>query len=425
MRHTLLQISAVLFATLAFVTAGGLFSSLTSLRGTAEGLGPLFVGLTGSVYYGGFLIGCLLCPRLVLRSGHIRSFATAAALAGLAPLLLVSFVAPFPWLIGRFAAGVAFAMLYAVVESWINDRADNLHRGRIFSIYVLVTHLANFSGQGLLLAAPLEDDRLFYLVTALFIVALVPVTQTRAINPSPPEAVRTDPRLLWQLSPVAAVTTLVNGLANGAAWIVGPVVIAALFGPEMVGLVMPCYLIGGLLGQWPLGRASDFADRRLIILLAAVAAVAGSCLAVVQAGSGPGLFALCLAVIGLGNMSSYAIASAHANDRGRPEQTVVIASTMLLFYGTGAAIGPLVAAAMVGWAGPAGLFFYLGAVFLFWAVYTAWRIARRSAPEVADSVVPLAVQHGPALASPDLRIFSELETGEEEGGEEEGERGGS
>ena len=384
MRHTLLQISAVLFATLAFVTAGGLFSSLTSLRGTAEGLGPLFVGLTGSVYYGGFLIGCLLCPRLVLRSGHIRSFATAAALAGLAPLLLVSFVAPFPWLIGRFAAGVAFAMLYAVVESWINDRADNLHRGRIFSIYVLVTHLANFSGQGLLLAAPLEDDRLFYLVTALFIVALVPVTQTRAINPSPPEAVRIDPRLLWQLSPVrcrdhscqrACQRGGVDRRAGGHRC-----ALRARDGRPRHALLISSAVSSA---SGPSGGPRTSPTGGSLFCSLPVAAVAGSCLAVVQAGSGPGLFALCLAVIGLGNMSSYAIASAHANDRGRPEADRRHRQHhAALLRDGGRAIGPLVCCGP--WsAGPGrrGLFFYLGAVFLFWAVYTAWRIARRSAPE--------------------------------------------
>ena len=407
MGGALLQISAVLFASFGFVAGGGFFSSLTSLRGELEGMSPAFIGLTGSGYYGGFFVGCLLGPWLIRRSGHIRGFATAAAVAGLSPLLLIAFVNPASWLVSRTLCGVAFAVLYLVAESWINDRAENAFRGRILSIYVIVAHIANFTGQGLLLLSPAGDDRMFYLVCAFFILALIPVAQTRAINPRPPQIVRVDPRKLWALSPVALVTSIVNGATNSVLWIIMPIVIARSIGPEWVGRLMPCFLLGGLLGQWPIGRISDFTDRRYMMLFSAALSVLGVTLLAFGAGRDVWWLVVGFLITGAGGMSCYALASAHANDRGTPEQAVEIAGALLLMYGLGAAFGPTVAAAGIEVFGLFSAFWYLGLCYVLWFLFTGWRILRRESAEGGEPAVFLGVQHGPALGSPDLRIVIE------------------
>ena len=163
---------------------------------------------------------------------------------------------------------------------------------------------------------------------------------TRAINPTPPDSVKINLKKLWARSPVAWTTALLNGAVNGALWIVGPIVIAQQLGTEMVGWLMPCFLIGGIVAQWPLGRASDFTDRRRVLLFAAILAAGGACIPVFFGLDNPWLTALALFISGSGGMSVYSVALAHANDRSARSESVEMSGGMLLLYGIGAILGP-------------------------------------------------------------------------------------
>ena len=406
MGSALTQVMAVIFAAFAFVYGGGLFSSITSLRGAAIGFDLSLVGALGSIYYLGFLLGCLCAPPLIKRNGHIRALAVAAAIGGTVPLLMLSFESAPVWLVARFFNGIAFSVLYTIVESWINDRAENAYRGRILSIYVLFTHFGNVGGQGSLAFLDPLDDRSFYLVVALFVLSLVPVALTRAINPTPPDSVKINLKKLWARSPVAWTTALLNGAVNGALWIVGPIVIAQQLGTEMVGWLMPCFLIGGIFAQWPLGRASDFTDRRRVLLLAAILAAGGACIPVFFGLGNPWLTALALFISGSGGMSVYSVALAHANDRSARSEAVEMSGGMLLLYGIGAILGPTLTPFLAGLEGR-GLFIYVASAYAAWMTFIIWRMTQRErTAEVTETATDYPVQHGPALANPDLRILA-------------------
>ena len=58
--------------------------------------------------------------------------------------------APAPWMACRGALGFVFAGVYAVIESWINAKADNANRGALYGLYQIVTYVASTGGQLLL-----------------------------------------------------------------------------------------------------------------------------------------------------------------------------------------------------------------------------------------------------------------------------------
>src|SRR5690554_7864741 len=68
-------ISALLTGVALMLMGTGLLNTLVPLRGDAEGFSDQVLGLFGSAYFAGFMLGTWLCPRLIRRMGHIRAFA--------------------------------------------------------------------------------------------------------------------------------------------------------------------------------------------------------------------------------------------------------------------------------------------------------------------------------------------------------------
>ena len=93
------------------------------------------------------LVGCIAAPRIIARAGHIRAFAAFVAIATATTLLHPIFVDPAAWAAIRAVTGFCFAGLYATIESWMHDKADNVVRGRVLAIYQIVHYAGSATGQ--------------------------------------------------------------------------------------------------------------------------------------------------------------------------------------------------------------------------------------------------------------------------------------
>jgi fucose permease len=90
------------------------------------------------------------------------------------------------------------------------------------------------------------------------------------------------------------------------------------------------------------------------------------------------------AVFGAGAFPLYPLAVAHANDNARPDQFVEVSSGLLLVFGIGAAIGPLLASLARHVMGMPMLFIFTGAVHTVLIAYILWRMSLRAAPPPED-----------------------------------------
>ena len=117
-----------------------------------EAFSTLEIGLLGTAYFAGFILGCLNVPLLVRRVGHIRTFATLSSVAAATALAHVFLIDPIAWGLLRFVGGFGFAGLYVTIESWLNDRAGSANRGAIMSIYTFISLSVLMAGQFLLTA---------------------------------------------------------------------------------------------------------------------------------------------------------------------------------------------------------------------------------------------------------------------------------
>jgi MFS family permease len=132
------------------VVSHGFQSNLLGIRSVIENFNFIATGIMMSAYFVGFFIGATVVPRLVTKVGHIRVFAAFASMASLSSLVHVVFVDPFVWIFARFLTGFSMIGIFIIVESWLNDRANNKTRGKVLSLYMLITYVGMALGNFLL-----------------------------------------------------------------------------------------------------------------------------------------------------------------------------------------------------------------------------------------------------------------------------------
>lgn len=391
---------ALLLSMGLLMMGNGLQGTLIALRASLEGFSTQVTGLLMSIYFVGFLAGSTLTPKVVARVGHVRVFAALASLASSTVVLHPLFIDAWFWCGLRLVSGFCIAGLFVVAESWLNEVASNATRGRLLSLYVVVTMAAMASGQMLLnLADPGRFD-LFILITVLVSLALLPVLLS--VSPAPvftaPEHLSL--RALYWRSPLGLVGCVGTGLSTGA--VMGMGVIYA----EQIGLVlgdialyMGLVYVGSVALQWPIGRLSDAFDRRRVILLVTSLSAAMALLALAVADAvAPVQLAVAFLFGGL-SFPLYSLCVAHTNDALTPRQMVAASSHLVLAFGIGAAAGPSLAAACMERFGADGYYAYLAVVHLTIGVFALYRMSQRGPVPLEEQghCVPVAATASPLV----------------------------
>lgn len=374
MRKNLRPVASLLGGVALLLAGNGLQFTLIPLRGSAEGFGTLALGLIGSAYFVGFVSGCLLGPYIVLRAGHIRAFAAMVAVAACVALAYALAPLPVAWAAFRAVTGFALAVLYLVVESWLNDHASNATRGLVMSAYVIVSFAALTVGQMLVTVYPVQQASSFMVAAMLLSLASVPVALTRSAQPAPITIVSFRPIQLFLAAPVALVAAFMIGLANGAFWSLAPVFVTGSgLEPERAAQFMAVAVLAGAIVQWPVGRLSDRVDRRRVLLVLLAGAMTTSFALWLLPASGGVLLGLG-ALFGALALPGYSLAAAHGYDKTPAAEVVATAATILLASGLGSIAGPPIAALLMAEQGPRTLFLFAAVVQALLAAYLLYRI---------------------------------------------------
>lgn len=272
-----IQVLALLCGTAFLLMASGLHGLLLPLRGGLEGFSVASLGMLGTTWAGGFVAGCVFAPRLVRRVGHVRAFGCFAASAAIIALLSGMYIDAISWIILRTFTGFSMAGAFMVIESWLNERATNESRGKIFGLYMMVNYGATMSGQMMVANGDIRSDHLFMITGILFCLALIPTAMSTAVSPKPLTEVQLDLKALYRNSPAAFVGCILIGIANGAWGTLG-----AVFGAKSgistteIALMVSVTIAAGALMQIPVGRISDLVDRRYVLAgVASLAALVG------------------------------------------------------------------------------------------------------------------------------------------------------
>lgn len=407
-----------LFLGLAFIMlAVGLQNVLLGVRADIEAFSTVITGFIMSGYFVGFVLGSYATPLMVRNVGHVRVFAALASLASVAVLCHVLLVNAPSWIVMRVVTGFAYAGLYVVAESWLNDRSTNETRGQMLSIYMVVVLGGMGGGQLLINLYDPGSFELFLLASVLVSLALVPILLTASPAPAFEAPSSISLLQLYRVSPLGVVGAFGTGMAQATLIGMGAVYAAAVALPVAeISLFMGLVYAGGMLLQWPIGRLSDSLDRRQVLTVTTVVAGTAAALAYIV-GLDFGLWPLlaCVALLGGTCMPLYSLVVAHTNDHLQPAQMVAASSTLYLAVGIGASAGPILASLAMDEIGPEAYFLFLAAVHGGLGVFALYRMTRRPAVALEEQggAIPVSQAASPVMGAIYAEEWQDAETGAE------------
>jgi MFS family permease len=365
LRAVVLSVWAVILSVFFLQTGNGLQTDLIGVRADLEAFPAWTIGLMMATYYVGYSLAPLAGSVVIGKLGHARTI-VACTLVAAAVIAWHPFRGtPAAWAAFRFVSGFALSLSYIAYESWINDRAHNELRGRVFSLYMLCQMAALTLSQFVLGLGDVGGPALFLVASALFVVAAAPMAFAYRIAPgdTPPEPlgiVR-----LFRLSPLGAGATLLAGLTWAIIFTFGPVY-ARRVGLDLksIGLFMGLAMAAGGIAQFPLGWLSDAIGRRRGIALMFGAGFVVALFGVWAAGHGFAANLVAAALTGACVFPIYAVSVAHVNDAIAPETRVAAAAGLVLLFGLGSIFGPLLCGLVFASLGPPGMFALLSGAML-------------------------------------------------------------
>ncbi|HUS53623.1 MAG TPA: MFS transporter [Thermohalobaculum sp.] len=290
------------------------------------------------------VVGAPAMPALLRRIG-IGRLMTGAALALAVMMLAIPLYQGFWYWTGlRLIYGFAGTVLFFASEYWIVAAAPEISRGRIIAIYALCVSGGFALGPLILSLTGLDGMLPFAVASAVMLVGLVPILWGLS---SAPEASSEDPP-----SPFAALGVFVTDPGVVFAVVLfgtiefGALALIAVWGVRSglseadAALLLSVFAFGAMLLQLPLGWAADRFDRRHILAVAA----AGSAIApltMIAAGSSFWLMAVAAAAWGSVSVGLYSVALTEIGARYRGDKLAVANAAIILAYGIGALISPV------------------------------------------------------------------------------------
>ncbi|MBB1269718.1 MFS transporter [Shewanella sp. SR44-3] len=346
--------------TFLMVLAAGLLTTYLGLRLTVMQVPQLWIGGMMSAYYVGLVAGSKLGHKLIAQVGHIRAFVACAGVVTASALGHALIDDLTIWLVLRLFVGMGMMCQYMVLESWLNEQSDDSQRGTVFASYMIVSYLGLMGGQGAISLYPELGIEPLLLIAICFALCIVPIAITRRIHPDPLTPAPLNMLLYWRKAPQALTTVALGSMIVGCFYGLAPAYASGHgISPEEVALYMSCTIFAGLLAQWPMGKLSDIMPRsRLIRINCTLLGILVCFIAMLPYNE---IYSLPLTgLFGILAFTFYPLATALANSRVSQEERVGLSATILVTFGLGASIGPLIASSLMQTFGDYMLYVFMG-----------------------------------------------------------------
>lgn len=375
-------------------------------------------GLVTTFYFVGQVFGTRLGHRLLARAGHIRAFAATISATAVCVLLVPMIAEPFAWIALRFLMGFCAVLSILVLESWLNISVDNTNRGSVFGIYMVIVYIGLTSGQFSLGFFDAGSFAVFSAAAMALMISILPMTLTERLQPELPPAERLGLLALYKVSPVGIAACVTSGALMSAVYGLFPYFATSSgMAPSDVAVFMTGVIGGGLVLNWPVGRLSDFVDRRIVIAAMTIV-IAGCSISLLL--DKPDLLRLVIigALIGGASSGLYSLGVAHTNDYVGGSDAIAVGSGLLLAFSTGAIGGPLIAGALMDLTSPGMVFAYTASVAAALCLLAILRIFAKKpvAPEEKVDFVPLP-RTTPVAYSLDPWAGDESQGGQDDAGQ--------
>ncbi|MDO6561845.1 MFS transporter [Amphritea sp. 1_MG-2023] len=371
--NILLRIQPILFAIFAVAVSHNLFFVMLPIRLKEGGFESADIGMAMSMFAVGSIMAGLLGSRAVLRVGHIRAFASMAAMLSIVSVCHSYFINI--WITGglRMVAGFCFVTSFITLESWLNVLSDKRNRGKVFGTYQICFATGFGSAPFLFSLSSEHDPRLFGLIGVFLCISLIIMSMSRLPLPELPERPRAmSPKRLWRYSPSGTLSCFCAGLISSAS-----VSLISLYAYDhgitgiWLSLVLGSYQLGGLLTQYPVGWLADRYDKRSVAAGLMLLGVISNLLIVAEnfIAMPIELLVVLFLISGGSGVALFPLAVTQVFDHIDLKEAMSATSMMQILLGCGGVLGPIVAGLLMTQFDFIWLYYYLVAVHLLVGVF--------------------------------------------------------
>ena len=391
--YKVLKNSWALFLGMSFIMmAYGFQGSLLGVRAVQEEFSLTATGFLMSGYFIGYFIGAASIPNIISRVGHVRVFAAFASLASLIILVHSILIHPFIWFLLRLLTGISMVCMYTVAESWLNDRSSNKNRGSVLSIYMVILYGSIGIGMFLLNFSTPKNFQPFILVSVITSAALIPILLTKKKPPNFKKINVMTFNELYKASPFGIVSSFFYGTIQSALFTLLAVYATSMnFTIFEISVITFLLAISGAVAQFPVGKVSDYYDRRKVIVFSTFGAAIFSILTLSVTGQmylPDGLatsktwFYIFFILFSFCSLPMFSLILAHTNDYITKDKFVAAGAGLQFTFGLGAISGPFLCSLFMDLVGSNGFFIFL---FFFHSLIGVFGIYRMKIRQTIDN----------------------------------------
>lgn len=371
---------SALFLSVFLVQMGlGALRPFDTISGQALNFSSVEIGMIASGHFAGFLLGCVISPRLALRIGHLRSFVVMVAIATVTIVAHPLFPDPYIWALIRVGSGFAIAGCYTVIESWLQAKLTNKIRGRIFGVYRMVDLSGQLMANGIIAILTPASYVSYNIIAIVMCLSFLPLAMTQSKEPTLPKNIQFKPFVAFQISPLATLGVIVAGISTAAFGSVAPIYAVEMgLSIRSIAVFLIASILGGMLSQVPAGKLADqLLSRRSVLMLFSVLATI-TCIGMSTKLTGkyimdiPAIHIFAF-LFGFTTFPIYSVCAAHANDFTARDQILNLSASLIFFYAIGAIISPLVAGYIIDNFGASMMFVYISLAHMVLLFYTIYR----------------------------------------------------
>lgn len=374
-----------------------------------QGIASATIGYIMVGYSVGFVGGAFFAPKLLMRVGHIRSFAALASITAMAAITYPLIDNVWLWALLRLIGGFAVAALFVAIESWISAVSSNDNRARLLALYSIAAYSASAGGQLLIQPGLNAGSNAAYIFAALLLMAsVIPLSISRLQSPPIEPSENMSLKKLWNITSLGVLTAMSAGALIGGFYSLTPLFATLIgFSTSQVGLLMSASVFSAMILAWPIGWICDRVERSRVLFVSAIVAGVAALLVTISSELPFTLVAILLSIFMALIASIYSIAVALTNDLVDPSERVPASSALMLSYGIGSIIGPLSGAWLMEFIGTPMLFAGFASTLFGLAIFTLYRRNQQTP-------IPVEDQEQFVVTVPEAQVVTELDPRSEE-----------
>lgn len=327
------------------------------------------IGLVGSSYFVGNLIGTIIANWLIGKFNARKTYSYVCILFALATLGLSLSIDFYSWSFWRFIIGVACAVTWVVIESCILVTGTTRSRGKMLAVYLTTYYLGTVLGQALLRYFPKEVIYFALVISTLMALAIIFILLTHYKLPqNKKNTFNLLPMLKYKRARLGLVGCVVAGMIIGSFYSLLPAYYAHLgYNDQQVTNWIILLIISGVVAQLPVSRFADKYGKKKVLLVEMILAIITSFLLICD------LFSVVATILlGATIYTIYPISMAWACETVKKQDIVAMNQTMLLVNTLGSLIAPAIIALAMDKLGN----HYLFISFIFISGYFVWLLIK-------------------------------------------------